>query len=144
MKTYTTYTEYLADCTERTANSHRPPAAPYAWTCDTCGKVSPNTEPYGLSRAPAGMHCYACCHARDVAQMLDRSKPFGAYLSSDGKTITNWPGYLLGTVTREAVSRTGFHSSKITHIRVTDVHGGKWYGKGGGRGIYVTLRACKS
>jgi len=80
---------------------------------------------------------------RERRAMLDHSKPFGCYLSSDGKTVTGWKGNELGTVTREHISRTGFYRSNITHIRVTDVHGSKWYGRGAGRGMCITLRACK-
>lgn len=83
----------------------------------------------------------------DIAEkreLLDRSKPFFCYLSSDGRHVTGWKGNVLGKVTMETSSNTGFHRSEITHIRVTDVHGNKWHGKGDGRGMCITIRPSKS
>jgi hypothetical protein len=142
MITFETRAQYLSACTDRTANSHRPPVGPYLWRCDECGKVSPNSDGYGANEH--AMYCYACCRARDIKEMADRSKPFACYLSDDGKTVINWPGGILGRVTWSSVSRTGWHGSTLTHINVTDVHGGRWYGKGSGRGMFILLRACKS
>lgn len=78
---------------------------------------------------------------REQRALLDRSRPFGCYLSDDGKHVTSWKGNELGVVVSEGVSRTGWHGSAITYIRARDVHGGLWYGKGAGRGQYITLRA---
>lgn len=142
MKTYETRAQYLADCTERKINSHRPPAAPYLWVCATCGKASPHTDSYGMDHH-GEMHCYGCCHARDVAELLDRTKPFSAYVSCDGRTISNWPGGLLATVTQYSEARTGFNRSTQAYFRAVDVHGGQWYGRGAGKGMYCTLRAMK-
>ena len=80
---------------------------------------------------------------RERRELLDRSRPFSCYLSSDGKHVTGWKGNILGTVTRESESRNGWHGSTIACIRVTDCHGAEWHGRGPGRGMYVTLRACK-
>ena len=79
----------------------------------------------------------------EKAQLLIRTKPFCAYLSSDGKSITGWKGNVLARVTQESDSRTGWHGSTITHIRAIDVHGNSWYGKGAGRGMYITIRPLK-
>lgn len=84
--------------------------------------------------------CYACCHARDLAQLLDRSKPIGVYVACDGKTVSNWPGATLGRVTAEWRQRSGI---AVMHYRVTDAHGGRWYGKGSGRGMYLRLRPAR-
>lgn len=140
MKTYHTYPQYLADCTEVGPNSHRPPAAPYLWVCDRCGKASMPGS-YGL--IGHSMHCYDCCHAMDVKHLLDRSKPFTGYLSSDGKRFTNWPGSPLGHVVHSSTYRTGWHESEITHVRVRDVHGSLWHGKGAGPGMFLKLRPMK-
>lgn len=147
MQTFETHSQYLAACTERTACSHRPPAAPYFWTCETCGKCAPHSESYGLKRESANrmsMHCYGCCHAHDVAEMLDRSKPFTAYLSGDGQNVTTWPGLPLGRVHSHSVSRSGFWGSEIHRIHVRDVHGQWWQGRGPGAGMYCTLRPMKA
>ena len=76
-------------------------------------------------------------------ELLDRSRPFGCYLSGDGRHVTGWKGNILGQVTRESSSRTGWNRSTITHVRVIDCHGMPWHGKGAGRGMCITLRACK-
>lgn len=85
---------------------------------------------------------------RESRELLDRSKPFYCYLSSDGKTVGGWKGNVLGRVIVETYGG-GFGSNRRTHkgmvhIRVKDIHGGEWYGKGAGRGMCITLRACKS
>ena len=140
MKTYSLHSQYLADCTNRTPNSHKPPTGPYLWTCDACGKVSPPGN-YGVCKN--SMLCYDCCTAADVAELLDRSKPFVGYLSSDCRQFTTWTGGLLGCVTRKSESRTGWYGAKLTHVRVRDVHGAMWHGKGSGAGMCITLRPMK-
>lgn len=78
-----------------------------------------------------------------LRELSNRSKPLGCYLSSDGKHITTWKGFKLGSVTCESVSSTGWHGSKITHISVIDAHGMPWYGKGSGRGMHIVIRPAK-
>lgn len=142
MITFETRAQYLAACTDRTANSYRPPSAPYLWRCATCGKACTHDDRYGIS-ADDGMHCYRCCHAHDVAQMLDRTKPFSCYVSGDKKTVSNWPGDKLGDIVSYGEARTGFYGSVQAYFRVRDVHGGLWAGRGPGAGMYCTLRAIK-
>jgi len=142
MKTYETRSQYLADCTDKRPNSHRPPATPYLWTCDTCGKVSPHSDGHGV--CGHSMHCYDCCTARDVAELLDRSKPFVGYLSSDCRQFTTWTGGLLGRVVRVSESRTGWYGFRLTHVRVIDVHGNPWHGKGSGAGMCIRLHPSKA
>ena len=81
---------------------------------------------------------------RERRAMLDRTKPFACYLSGDGRHVTGWKGNILGTVTSETTSRTGWHVSTLTHVRVTDVHGAAWHGKGAGRGMYIRLHPSKA
>ena len=81
---------------------------------------------------------------RERRAMLDRTKPFICYLSGDGRHVTGWKGNILGTVTRETESRTGWHRSTLTHIRAIDVHGNAWHGKGSGRGMCITLHPSKT
>jgi len=78
---------------------------------------------------------------REERDLLNRSKPFFCYLSGDGKHVMGWKGNLLGKVTQE--TKGGGFSNSLTHIRVTDIHGNTWYGKGAGRGMCITLRATK-
>jgi hypothetical protein len=142
MQTFHTHAEYKAACTDVRTNSYKPPAEPYQWVCASCAAVLPDSASFGTD--PEGMHCYACCGKRDIEALHDTSKPFGAYVSSDGKRITSWPGATLMHVTRETKSRTGWHGSTLTHIRATDVHGRDWHGKGSGRGMCILMRACKA
>lgn len=83
---------------------------------------------------------------REARDLLDRSKPFYAYVSSDGKSITGWKGNILGAITgasRIRLTRLSYtHGKYINHYIVRDVHGGMWYGKGS-PSIAIKLRAYK-
>jgi hypothetical protein len=74
---------------------------------------------------------------------MHNGQPTVAYLSCDGKRITNWPDDTLATVTSE-VERTlyGCCISKRTYIRAIDADGRHWYGQGPGRGMCCRLRRC--
>ena len=78
--------------------------------------------------------------------MLDRSRPFVAYVSSDGNSITTWTGGKLGDAhkigTVQLTRQSFAHGRYMNSYRVTDVHGGEWYGRGS-PGIAITLRPCK-
>lgn len=83
---------------------------------------------------------------RQRRDMLDRSRPFGCYISGDGKRVTGWKGNTLGTVTASyrigCARRSYVHGETLLAVRVRDVHGRNWYGRGS-PGVAVTLRACK-
>lgn len=79
----------------------------------------------------------------DSRAMEAHSKPVSAYLSGDGARITGWKGNTMATVTHTSTSRTGWYGSRITHIRAVDHFGGHWYGKGAGKGMYITIRPAK-
>lgn len=83
---------------------------------------------------------------RERRELLDRSKPFAGYLSSDGKRFTGWKGNILGTVTRSTLCRlsrwSSVHGKYIRAVQVRDVHGGMWHGRGS-EGICITLRPLK-
>lgn len=104
--------------------------------CGPGAHVGNTRDGQHIEQSPA--ICYACCHAHDLAQLRDRSRPMGVYVSCDGKTVSNWPGGILGRVVAEWRSRSGF--ADVTHYRVIDAHGARWYGKGPGRGMYLRLR----
>lgn len=85
-------------------------------------------------------------YMRGTRELLDRSKPYYCYISSDGKHVTDWKGNILGDVvywnycklTRQSYT----HGKQYRTITVRDVHGNMWYGRGS-PGICVTLRAKK-
>lgn len=86
-------------------------------------------------------------HIRECRELLDRSKPFTCYLSSDGKHVTGWKGNILGTVIRSnpctLTRRSFWHSaSSYCSVRIVDVHGHHWHGRGS-PGVCIALRACK-
>lgn len=79
-------------------------------------------------------------------ELLDRSKPYTCYLSSDGKHVTGWKNNVLGIVVDwcpcKLTRRSYIHGKEYRSVSVVDVHGGKWYGRGS-PGIVITLRAKK-
>jgi len=81
---------------------------------------------------------------RERRELLDRTRPFYCYVSSDGRHATGWKGNELGRVTRSTPTRirTVF-AGCLTSYRVRDCHGGEWYGRGA-PGMCITLRACKA
>lgn len=84
---------------------------------------------------------------REKRELLDRSKPFYAYVSSDGTRITGWKDNTLATVYQRwniKLSRQSHTHDRNSYMfmRVRDVHGGLWYGKGSA-GVCITLRPYK-
>jgi len=110
-----------------------------------CGHVaSPHSEyttGYGVDSS-GKKHCYACCHAQDLAQLKDTTKPFFAYVNGDGKSITNWPGSTLMRITSESTGRGGF-GGRMYYYRAIDANGQQWHGKNAGRGMCIKLKACR-
>ena len=83
---------------------------------------------------------------RERRALLDRTQPFVCYVSSDGRHVTGWKGNILGDAeqlgTVKLTRQSFVHGTTINSYRVTDVHGGKWYGRGS-PGIAITLRPSK-
>lgn len=97
--------------------------------------------------ASGGVVCYSCADALQRDELKDHSKPFGAYVSSDGQTITTWTGGRLMDVVRSqpcALTRASYtHDSRsYRSIRARDVHGNLWHGRGSA-GVCITLRPMK-
>jgi hypothetical protein len=96
------------------------------------------------TRADGSIICYACADAEQRAELLDRSRPYSAYVSNDAKHVTTWTGGDLGDIYGWAGHRTGFSGSTQYYFRVRDVHGGWWSARGAGKGMYCTLRPMKA
>lgn len=83
---------------------------------------------------------------REKRELLDRSRPFTAYLSSDGKQLTGWKGNVLGRVVSSSTVRlaqwSAFHGRTMQAVRVRDCHGGLWYGRGNA-GMAINIRPMK-
>lgn len=123
------------------------PAIGSTVTCAETGKpftvaIEGYSTNYGVSRKGEILSTEGCA-IREARDMLDRSRPFVCYLDSLERHVTGWKGNVLGNVVQRSHSRTGFHGSAITHVRVRDVHGNMWHGKGAGAGMCITLRPMK-
>jgi hypothetical protein len=124
--------------------------------CYDCGDGFPTPEPAGggagyatIRNTPAGniKVCYRCADQRQIAE-LRTAQRYGAYISGDGKRITTWTGGKLGDITwsRPAqLTRPSFthDQSSYRSIRVLDVHGNVWTGRGS-PGIFIKLRRVKT
>src|SRR5688500_16004336 len=106
---------------------------PFCQLCQTAFPPVPASGgASGYARTREGLHlCYACADAQQREELKDRSKPFFAYVSSDGKNITTWTGGVLMRITQswpcKLTRQSWTHSqSSYKSIRATDMHGGKW------------------
>lgn len=81
---------------------------------------------------------------RERRELLDRGRPFGCYVSSDGRSVTGWKGNILGAVVYHSIYRGGWGRSEIHCWTVRDVHGGLWHGRNAGNGMCINLRAIKA
>lgn len=79
---------------------------------------------------------------REKRELLDRTKPFGGYVSSSGKAITGWKGNKLMTIDSIYAIDSGFGRNQW-YVSATDIHGQHWYGRNGGHGMCITMRPKK-
>ena len=118
--------------------------------CD-CGHAaipSDCTPGYAVNRATGKTLCYACADGEQRAALLDRSRPFVAYVSGDARTITTWTGGHLMPITRTLpckLTRQSWTHDRQDYmsLRAVDCHGGHWHGRGSA-GIAIRLRPCKA
>lgn len=87
--------------------------------------------------------CYACSDEHERQAMSDATGRFLAYVSSDGKSLTTWPGGILARVTGHSVSRTGWHGSKVHRWWAVSPDGAQWYGSNAGEGMCIGVRRIK-
>lgn len=87
--------------------------------------------------------CYDCASKPDI-EAVERGEEIWAYVSSDGKKITTWPGNELMRVTYNGTARTGWYNSEITYIRAIAPNGRRYYGKNGGNGMVIRMKPNKS
>lgn len=109
--------------------------------CEDCSSEIP---PVNHARTAAGKQiCLQCADARE-REALKSASVYGAYVSGDGKSLTTWPGGILASVTRETRHRgAGFYRSDIWSYRAKAPDGSRWYGRGAGRGMFLTIRRVK-
>lgn len=79
---------------------------------------------------------------RQHRELLDRSQPYGAYLSGQGKLIVGWKGNVLGYVIDSHPIATRCNYGQMQAVKVKDIHGGLWHGRAV-PGCCITLRPAK-
>jgi hypothetical protein len=112
--------------------------------CDGCGSIvrPENNFTTGYGETPDGKKlCYSCCNTQEAAE-FSAADTFCCYLSGDGSAATTWPGGKLATVTYKKRQRGGFGGEYWT-VDAIAPDGSKWYGRGGGPGMYLRLRRRK-
>lgn len=93
-----------------------------------------------LRPAEDGLVCYPCATRRELAD-LRRADTVTAYVSGDGKSITNWPGGQLMRIDSMTPRRRPFgRRGRYFTVRATDQDGAKWIGAGEGPGVYINMR----
>lgn len=138
---------------------HRPDNGPVGFQCDYCGVVKPlpGTIPGNSAAGTCGyavttenahggagrLICYGCADTAQRAEMLTADR-IGAYLSADCRTVNTWTGGKLGDVTWwnpcELNRKSYWHDShSFRSVRVRDVHGQTWTGRGS-PGVLIRLR----
>jgi hypothetical protein len=86
--------------------------------------------------------CYPCADAAQLAHVADPEvKRFTAYVNGDGTAITTWTGGKLAGIHTTGTSGGGFHGAEIFHVTAQTADGRTWYGKNGGLGMAINLRA---
>lgn len=114
-----------------------------AKTCDDCGAdCIPAGCGTGYARTADGRTiCYPCAERMETAEFAVADS-FCAYMAGDGRTVTTWTGGRLATVTERARHRGGFGGEYWT-FRAVAPDGARWYGRGGGPGMFARLKRAK-
>lgn len=113
--------------------------------CATCGKECvPQGSGTGYGTDAEGKnHCYACCDARQRAE-IDTESRFIAYLDSRGERITTWTGGVLLSVVDSkpcfCSRRSNWHGKDFRTIWARNPRTGHlWTGRGS-PGVIIRLR----
>ena len=117
-------------------------------TPDTCGTGATG---YAIEPSTGATMCYPCSDERE-RELMTRANTFVAYVSTDGRALTTWPGGHLATIDpadahqhgqRVYTPSGGMWTRYVWHA--TDIDGGRWTGVNGGPGLVIRvhrLRAC--
>lgn len=114
--------------------------------CADCGAaILPppgGTGAAGYARLPDGAAvCYRCADSRQRAEIATADR-YSAYLAGDRLTVKTWTGGELARVTGATRHRGGF-GGEWWSIRAVTPDGARWYGRGGGPGMFLNLRRCR-
>lgn len=96
----------------------------------------------GYGERDGKKYCYKCCNAHELRE-FSKAEKYSCYISTDGKTITTWPGGRLARVVSLSMHAGGFGGEYATVRAVAD-DGTEWHGRGGGPGCYVNLRRSRA
>lgn len=111
----------------------------------TCGHAPTPDSGIGTGyarNAEGETFCYDCASLPDI-EAVERGEEIWAYVSTDGKQVTTWPGNALMRVTYNGTARTGFYGSTIHYIRAVAPNGREYYGKNGGNGMCIKMKPRK-
>ena len=88
--------------------------------------------------------CYACAAALDRAAIA-AGQSMTLYLSSNGQTVSNWPGEAFMVVTRRWQTSAGGFAWRetVTRVWARAFDGTLWYGRGPGPGMYIRMHRSK-
>ena len=85
--------------------------------------------------------CYPCCAESTRARMIETGRG-DLYLSDDGRSVTDWPGFLRFPVLSVKPTTVGFlKHATIAYFVGPD--GARWSARGGGRGMWARARRLK-
>jgi len=124
-------------------------SGPRAVTRAPVPKISASTGKREIvARTPGGRGLTSDEAYKREVNALKKSDHYGAYMSSNGKTLTTWTGGHLGHITQtsdmnNSMVRRGYTSDKLLHFRATDLHGGTWHGTSPGPGMYARMHRTK-
>jgi len=125
-----------------------PEYGPAGFKCCDCGAVrmfpmSGTVGGTGYAVVPGNqLCCYDCADKRQREDMRDRSRPFTAYISSDGARLTTWSGGTLGHVISHS-SHCNNWGARIHCYSVRDVHGAYWHGRSSGPDMCISVRPSR-
>lgn len=85
--------------------------------------------------------CLDCAYEKEL-RIAETAEHFCAYLSSDGRTITDWAGNALARVTRNWYVSNNF-AGIVTRVRAVTREGRELYGCCPGEGMYIRMHAKK-
>lgn len=113
-------------------------------TCTACDKTFlAETTGCSVNYAHRGetFVCLDCAYGEEL-RIAETAVHFFAYLSSDGRAITDWHGNALARVTRNWDVSNNF-AGTVTRVRAVTREGRKLYGCGPGEGMYIRMHANK-
>jgi len=98
---------------------------------------SPITRGYGTDKN-GKTACYDCCLKQDLQYLKENGK-LDCYVSSDGKSITTWPGLKIATITCSHVVDFGYCRNQLSFDAIMP-DGTRLKGRGPGNGMFCRVR----